>query len=415
MSKIATRLAACLTASAVAKAGAVLLVLEIAFFALTIAASHGWLGPVDKPTTTDFASFYAAGVLADAGTPELAYDHSAHLAAEEAATTPGIEYQFFNYPPVYLTLCAVLAHLPYMPAFLIFAAGTFLVYLLVASRIIADRSAATMLALAAFPIVFWNLGLGQNAFLVAALFGAATLLIDTRPVLAGVLFACLCFKPHFGLLVPVALIAGRAWKCFAAATATVIVLAGISVVLFGWETWHQFLATAGASPAMYASGRIRFAGFANVFGAVRLLGGSVPLAYAVQGLMGALAVLLLVLVWRARPSPSTRASSLAAGALVSAPLSLTYDLMLGAIAAAWLIRDDGNGGPSAPEKIAVAGLFLLGILTRFLPWLWDVPVAPAMSLGLFALVANRAARELGWGRTATDQRLTAQALLKPSR
>ena len=68
-------------------AATILLVLQLAGFLFIAAGTHGWLerwiGPLTKPTTTDFVSFYAAGALADAGTPALAYDHAAHLAAEE--------------------------------------------------------------------------------------------------------------------------------------------------------------------------------------------------------------------------------------------------------------------------------------------------------------------------------------------
>src|SRR5881394_2754190 len=101
----------------IVRACAALLALELALFAFVVAGTHGWIVPLDQPTTTDFASFYAAGALADAGTPQLAYNQAAHLAAEEAATAPGVEYQFFNYPPVFLILCAGLAHLPYVAAF----------------------------------------------------------------------------------------------------------------------------------------------------------------------------------------------------------------------------------------------------------------------------------------------------------
>src|SRR6266478_6808864 len=83
----------------------VLLAAQLAGFTFIAAGTHGWIVPLTRPTTTDFASFYAAGALANAGTPELAYDQAAHFAMEQAVTEPGIEYQFFNYPPVYLILC----------------------------------------------------------------------------------------------------------------------------------------------------------------------------------------------------------------------------------------------------------------------------------------------------------------------
>src|SRR5439155_15897311 len=59
---------------------AVLLALEAAVFLFIVAGTHGWMVPLERPTTTDFASFYAAGVLANAGTPELVYDQAAHFA-----------------------------------------------------------------------------------------------------------------------------------------------------------------------------------------------------------------------------------------------------------------------------------------------------------------------------------------------
>src|SRR5678815_2395312 len=79
-----------------------LLAFELGMFAFLVAGTHGWIVPLDQPTTTDFISFYAAGALANAGTPILAYDHGAHLAAEELVVGAGIGYQYFNYPPVFM-------------------------------------------------------------------------------------------------------------------------------------------------------------------------------------------------------------------------------------------------------------------------------------------------------------------------
>src|SRR6202007_3224914 len=107
-----------------------------------------------------------------------------------------------------------------------------------------------VIAILAFPAVWWNFGLGQNAFLTAALFGAATLLVDRRPILAGLLFGALCYKPHFGLLVPLALAAGGRWRCFAAAAASAGGLVLASLMVFGSSTWEAFLAAAAGSHAV---------------------------------------------------------------------------------------------------------------------------------------------------------------------
>src|SRR5579859_5958558 len=75
----------------------ILLALQIAAFAFAIAGTHGWIVRMPGLPTTDFVSFYAAGQLADAGTPALAYDRAAHFAAEKRVAGPDIGYQYFNY------------------------------------------------------------------------------------------------------------------------------------------------------------------------------------------------------------------------------------------------------------------------------------------------------------------------------
>jgi Glycosyltransferase family 87 len=373
---------------------AVLLVMQVVGLTFFVIGTHGWVVPVTKPTTTDFVSFYAAGRLADAGSPALAYDRAAHRAAEERATGPGINYEYFNYPPVYILPFTVLARLPYLVAFVLFEAATLALYLFVGARILGERSGAALCALGAVPIVFWNVGLGQNGFLTAALFGAATLIIDRRPVAAGLLFGALCYKPQFGLLLPLALAAAGEWRAFAAAAAAVAALVLLSLALFGVATWQAFLGTAAASHALYESGQILFGGMANTFGAARLVGLGVTLAYALQALVSLAAAGAVVIVWR-RPLPlPTRAAVLASAALVAAPLSLLYDLLLGVVAAAWLVRGRDSPAAAGWEKNALALLYLaiLGGPRFFANW--RVPVYSLAALALFALAAGRARREL---------------------
>jgi len=384
---------------------AILLILQLAGFLFIVAGTHGWIVPLGKPTTTDFVSFYAAGALANAGTPALAYDHAAHLAAEERATAAGIEYQFFNYPPVFILLCALLAMLPYLVAFIVFEGATLCFYLAVASRILADRSWTALVALLAFPMVFWNLGLGQNGFLTAGLFGAATFFVDRRPIVAGLLFGALCYKPQFGILVPLALAAGGQWRAFAAAGASAAALLLASLALFGATTWQAFVAAASASPAMYESGRILFAGMATTFGAARLLGAGPVLSYGLQAAASLGAACVVVVVWYCRLSLPTRAATLAAATLVAAPLALLYDLMFAAIAAAWLIRDRDSPAAATWENPALAALYLSLVLVGHPSFAedWHVPVFPPAAIALFAITGARASREIAMRRNARDQ------------
>ena len=371
---------------------AILLVIEVGGFLFLIAGTHGLIVPLSAPTSTDFVSFYAAGSLADAGTPELVYDQAAHHAAEERAIAPGVEYRFFYYPPVFLMLCAPLARLPYLVAFSVFEAATLIFFLIVVRRVLDERSLTALVPILAFPAVFWTLGLGQNAFLTAALFAAGTLCIDRRPVIAGLLFGALCYKPHFGLLVPVALAAGGHWRAFAAAFGSAAALCLFSLMLFGWTTWSDFFTSAAASHATYESGRVSFGGLVSPFGAVLTLGGSSVTAYAVQA-GGTLAAALLVgFVWRCGLALPIRAATLAAATIVAIPVILIYDLMLAAVAAAWLVRARGEYAFPLWEKAALASSFLLLLSPRDLAAVLHVPVAPLIALALIVAVATRVSR-----------------------
>ena len=371
---------------------AILLAVEIAVFLFMAAGTHGLIVPLAKPTSTDFVSFYAAGSLANAGTPELAYDRAEHYAAEERATAAGIDYNFFYYPPPFLLLCAALAHLPYIAAFLIFEAASLFLYLFVARHILGERDRTIIVCLLAFPPVLWTLGLGQNALLTAAVFGAATLLLDRRPALAGLLFGALCYKPHFGLLVPVALAAGGHWRAFAAAFLSAAALCLLSLALFGWETWSDYLAAAAASPAIYQSGHIAFSGFANPFGGVLLLGGTPTMAYAAQGATILAAGLLVGYVWHARLPLPIRAATLAAATLAAAPIVLFYDLMLAGVAALWLLRAGETYRLADWEKMALAALFLLTLNPRSMSEMTQLPIGPLVTLGFAAFVAVHVVR-----------------------
>lgn len=375
---------------------AILLAIELVITAFLVAGTYGLITPLEHPVSTDFVSFYAAGKLALAGTPELIYQQAAHYAAEQQATAPGIPYIYFFYPPVFVLLCAAVAHLSYLTAFFVFEGGTLVVYLFVVTAILRERRWA-MVPLLAFPPLLWNLGWGQNAFLTAALFGAGTLLIDRRPLLAGLLFGALCYKPHFGLLIPVALAAGGHWRAFTAAAVSVAALVLLSVLLFGAKTWHQFFLAASTSPATYESGKVSLGAFVTPFGAVMLLGGSPAMAYAVQAIALLASAAAVAWVWYRDLPLSMRAATLAAATFVAVPVALFYDLMLATIAVAWLYRS--TGGILPEWRILLAGLFAACLYPVSLFDGLQLPVGTLVALGLAAVVVGHVCREAGFSRT----------------
>jgi alpha-1,2-mannosyltransferase len=367
--------------------GLAFLLTELSLFLFVIAGTHGLIVPLDRATTTDFVSFYAAGSLADAGAPELAYDQAAHYAAEQRATARGVEYNFFYYPPPFLLVCGALAQLPYLPAFVAFQVLTLVAFLLVARLITQAGRWRDLSPLLAFPAVLWTIGLGQNAFLTAALLGAGTLLLDRRPIASGLVFGALCYKPHFALLVPVALAAGGHWRAFVAAGFSAATLAAASLAVFGWTTWSAYLTAFADSHSVYESGRVALGAFVTPFGGVRLLGGSPHLAYALQLAATTTAAALVAIVWRRQPPLPIRAAMLASATLVAVPLALVYDLMLAGVAGLWLLRAEGEYRLPEWGKWTLLGLFVLTLNPRGVAEHWGLPLGSLITLTLFALVA----------------------------
>jgi len=173
-----------------------------------------------------------------------------HFAREQQIFGAATPYYGWLYPPLFLFVATPLALLPYPLALIAWQGATFALYLAVIAAILRQPrhqgGAIARLWLpvaAAFPAVFINLGHGQNGFLTAGLLGAALLALPQRPVLSGVLFGLLAYKPQFGLLIPFALLAGAQWRTMIAAGLTVIALAGTTTLAFGPEIWWVFAAS----------------------------------------------------------------------------------------------------------------------------------------------------------------------------
>ena len=166
-------------------------------------------------------------------------------------------------------------------------------------------------------------------------------------------------------------------------------LVGLSVALFGWETWQAYFVAFSGSGQVYQSGRIDLAGMVTVFGAMRLNGLSAELAYAMQGASALAMAALVALIWRRCPGQSARFASLLAATLLAVPLALLYDQMLLLVAGAWLIRDGRARGFLGWEKMALLAGYPLVLLLWPLGTGWHLPLGPLLSLAVLALGVRR--------------------------
>ena len=92
----------------------------------------------------------------------------------------------------------------------------------------------------------------------------------------------------------------------------------------------------------------------GVFSWVRMWGGSVPLAYAMQGAAMAILAVVLAWLWRSDASYRLKAAALPLVAILASPYSLDYDFVVLASAIAFLAVEGADRGFHAWEKTALA-------------------------------------------------------------
>jgi hypothetical protein len=217
------------------------------------------------------------------------------------------------------------------------------------------------------------------------LFGAATLQVDRSPVVAGLLFGAICYKPHFGLLIPVALAAGGHWRAFAGAMLSVLALVVLSLLLFGSQTWSAYLDAMAGAGSVYAVGHLDFAAFISAFGTARALGLPPWVATSIQAAVTLIAAWAVALVWRRRCSLPIRAAVLAAATPIAIPVALVYDLMVSGIAMAWLYRAGMERGFPPWHRLILAVLFVWPIFGLNLDPRTYIMVPPTVAFGVFVL------------------------------
>ncbi len=252
-----------------------------------------------------------------------------------------------------------------------------------------------LLALA-YPAVFINLGHGHNGFLTAALFAGALTFIDRRPLIAGILFGLIAYKPQFGLLIPLVLVVSGRWRVFLSAAVTVAALALAVTLAFGIDVWAAFFAsTRFTRDVVLEQGGTGWYKIQSVFSWVRMWGGGIDLAYAAQGVVTLAIAATLAWLWRGRESFAMKAAALLVGTVLATPYVLDYDLMLLAPAIAFLTVDGMRRGFAPWDKTMLAALWLLPLVARSIAQATLIPLAVPLLLLLFVVLLRRAISDSG--------------------
>jgi hypothetical protein len=242
----------------------------------------------------------------------------------------------------------------------------------------------------ATPALFVSACGGQNGAMTAALLGGGLMLVDRRPVVAGILLGLMVYKPHLAVLLPFALLAGRRWLVVLVTGATAIGLAALSVAVYGTDAWlHYQHNVAVLRQVILEDGAGVSHRMVSVFVFARHFGADVTAAYVWQAVGAVIAAIFVARSWWRQDPAYIRNAMVIVGTCLATPYLQDYDLVMGAFVVVWLLMAEAHSRlPAQWFRAAMAMMLLLPLINAPLAKFIGPSVGPLFFLPVFALLIH---------------------------
>jgi len=349
---------------------------------------HGTLDPVGRPLGTDFSEVYAAGRMALAVNAADVWTWPKHFAVQQQiqhSTT--VDLYGWHYPPPFLLIASALAFLTYLPALVVWQAASLGAFTGLMWKLV-PRWETVLLVLAA-PVTLVCVTHGHNGFLTAFLLGGGLLLLERKPLIAGLLLGCLIYKPQLALIIPPLLLITRNWRAIAGACLSAGLLIATTLLFWGWPVWQAFIDSLPLTrDVVLEQGRTGWYKIMSPFSAVRMWGGSMSAAYAVQSVFTAIAMAAVAFL-SLRDNAKLRNAAVAAAVILSTPYVLDYDFVVLGLGIAWLWLDGEEEGFLAWDRTLMALCWVAPLAARQIAHFTYLPVGLATVLVMLAIPLRR--------------------------
>jgi hypothetical protein len=366
-------------------------------FILAVCALYGivylavWIWRGEQPRFGDFFVLWSFGRFAIEQPPGGIYDPQLLQAFQGRLDPRFHSFNPFAYPPSFLLLLVPLAILPYVPAYLIWIGGGFVLYGL--ATLGRDWRSWSGLALLAAPTTVLAVISGQSGFLAAALATAGLRNARDRPILGGILLGLLSYKPQLGLLIPVALVAAGLWRTILTAGVTVLSLAAISTLLFGGSIWPEWFGTMALNWDLFEANRPSLGHLMPTVTANLLsLGIARDIVQPVQILVSVIVAATVWLCFR-RDAGDEAVAVLLVGTILATPYAFIYDMPMVAGAACLALRARAARGQPLGLAEGAVLLLALGYPLAMLPRAGVLPLEAGFLALLFGLFARQALKQ----------------------
>lgn len=281
-----------------------------------------------EPIGIDFHTYEAAArVGLQHGWSHL-YDQPLVAVEQQRLVVEQYNQPFLSPPPV-AWLAAVLAPLPYLVAFYIWAAASFAAFAVALAWSAPSRGLVRWIAVVAALAPWWVLHavhLGQVVpFVAAGVVVAWRLIREERNVAAGAVLGLILLKPNTAVVVPLALLVAGRFRIFAAWAAVAAVVAAVALLTMGTDGVSAYLSQ--------LTGRLPGGVDLALEGALGVSGA------AAMGLRVIIVGAALIAAFRLRESPGMVIAVGCVASLLVAPYLHGSDLCLLSVAA-WIVWEE---------------------------------------------------------------------------
>jgi len=275
----------------------------------------------------DFINFWAVGTYSEASNTSNLYNYEFYREYLVSLFGEPLNRYSYSYPPHAIFFFRIFGTLSYFWALMLWSVGG------VATMMSAVRQYREELPgyfWIICPATFVCLFTGQIGLFLTGLFIWGMLLSPKKPWLAGILIGCLTIKPQLGPLLVIALIISGQWKTIISASITTIILLGLSVLLFGMDSWSIFIREILPYQSEVISKNFGVFDYMvpSVFKWVINLGGSVKMAWALQAISIALSIYLTIKIFRSGLKWSEKTAILCLLTFLFSPYMAIYDMAL---------------------------------------------------------------------------------------
>lgn len=243
-----------------------------------------------------------------------------------------------------------------------------------------------LLAGLSLPFICANAFTAQTGTLIACFYLGIALCWRKYPAMAGICISAVIIKPQLGLLLPVALLAGRRWKSIVTLAIATVLLLAYATWWFGLGIWAQYQAIL---PWFIRFLREGFGPFSQLaagpYLALHWTGWPDAAALAAQAVVTTAVIAITGLVFRRQPineeGYGLQMGILATGALLATPHAMIYDSPLLVLGIAALLQVVWKRGWRNMGDLTVVTMTLL--MPYFQPLVMNLGVPFAMITTLF--------------------------------